>query len=54
MCDKLVTGGFLERQQLEIDTNCFVFPKLKTTQKCSFIVDMRNIIEQQSYKPAKC
>ena len=46
LCDKLISDGFLERQYLEVEANCTAFPKPKTVEKCSFILNMRNIIEQ--------
>ena len=54
LCNTLVQEGFLERQFLPIQPNCSAFPKPKTKDKCSFILDMRNLIEQQSSRPSPC
>ena len=53
-CNTLVREGFLERQYLPVEPNCSAFPKPKTKEKCSFILDMRNFIEQQSFRPPPC
>ena len=53
-CNTLAQEGFLERQYLPVQPNCSAFPKPKTKEKCSFILDMRNLIEQQSSRPPPC
>ena len=44
LCNTLVQEGFLERECLLVYPNCSAFPKPKTKEKCSFILDMRNLI----------
>ena len=44
LCNTLVQEGFPERQFVPIQPNCSAFPKPKTKDKCSFILDMRNLI----------
>ena len=51
LCNTLVQEGFLERP---VQPNCSAIPKRKTKEKCSCILDMRNLIEQQSSRPPPC
>ena len=54
LCNTLVKEGFLERQFLQMQPNSSAFPKPKTKDKCTFILDTRNLIEQQSSRPTPC
>ena len=54
LCNTLMQEGFLERQFLPVQPNCSAFPKPKTKENCSFILDMRNLIEPQSSRPFPC
>ena len=54
LCNTLVQDGFLERQYLPVQPNCSAFPKPKTKDKCSFILGVRNLIEQQSFRLPPC
>ena len=46
--------GALHPQASDMDSNCYAFVKPKNAQKCAFIVDMRNMMEQCTIKPRRC
>ena len=47
----LLRDGLLHAPASDMHSNCYAFVKPKNAQKCAFIVDMRNLIEECTIKP---
>ena len=52
-CKALLRDGLLQAPASNMDSNCYAFVKPKNAQKCAFIVDMRNLIEECTIKPRR-
>ena len=44
-CKAFLRDGLLHAPASDMDSNGYAFAKPKNAQKCTFIVDMRNLIE---------
>ena len=49
----LLRVGLLHTPASDMDNNCYAFVKPKNAQKCAFIVDMHNLIEECMIKPCR-
>ena len=52
-CKALLCDGLLHELSHVQDKNCYAFVEPKSSQKCAFIVDMRNLIEECFLKPRR-
>ena len=52
-CKALLRDGLLHAPASNMDSNYYAFVKPKNAQKCAFIVDMRNLIEECTIKPRR-
>ena len=52
-CKALLRDGLLHAPSNDQDSNCYAFIKPKNSQKCAFIVDMSNVIEECMIKPRR-
>ena len=52
-CKALLRDGLLHPPASDMDSNCYAFVKPKNGQKCTFIVDMCNLIEECTIKPRR-